>query len=207
MSTWGIVVAAGRGTRFGGAKHELELEGHPLWAWARDALLEAGADDVVLVGPVPGGVAGGVRRQDSVAAGLSAVPGSADIVAVHDAARPLAGPAMIARLIDLVRSGAADGVVPVIPVRDTIKRVQGDRIVATLDREGLVAAQTPQVFRASWLRRAHREVTGDATDDASMVESIGGSVITAPGEPAAMKITYPEDVVTALHHLEQRRRG
>lgn len=207
MTTWGIVLAAGRGSRFGGAKHELELEGHPLWAWARDALLEGGVDDVVLVGPVPGGVAGGVRRQDSVRAGLEAVPASAQVIAVHDAARPLASPSMISRLIETVVSGAADGVVPVLPVRDTIKQVEDDRIVATLDRHGLVAAQTPQVFRAEWLRRAHLTVTGDATDDASMVESIGGTVITAPGEPAATKITYPEDVVVALHHLEQRRRG
>jgi len=204
MRTWGIVVAAGSGSRFGGPKHQLKLDDRPLWVWARDALIDGGAEQVTLVGPVPGGVAGGVRRQDSVAAGLAEVPDGVDVIAVHDAARPLASPDLVLRLIDALASPEVHGAVPVVPVRDTIKQVESGRVVATLDRSSLVAVQTPQVFRAEWLRRAHASVVGSATDDAAMVEAIGGTVVTVPGEPAAVKITYPDDVVVALRHLESR---
>ncbi len=202
MRTWGIVVAAGSGSRFGGPKHVLELDGRPLWVWARDALLEGGVDEVTVVGPVPGGVAGGTRRQDSVAAGLAEVPAGIEVIAVHDAARPLASSGLVGRLLEALDAGDAHGVVPAVPVSDTIKVVDADRIVSTLDRHSLVAVQTPQVFRAEWLRRAHGSAAGDATDDAAMVEAIGGTVITVPGEPAALKITYPGDVRAAVQHLE-----
>ena len=202
MSIWGVVVAAGTGSRFGGAKHEVDLGGRALWEWARDALVDSGADGVVVVGPVPGGVPGGDRRQDSVAAGLAHVPSGAAVISVHDAARPLAPAGMIKRMYTELNIAQVDGVVPVLTIQDTIKEVDGPRIARTLDRTRLVAAQTPQVFRAHSLRRAHAEIDRDATDDAAMVEAIGGVVIVVPGERAAMKITYPEDLIVAEAFLD-----
>ena len=201
---WGIVVAAGTGSRFGGNKHVAELAGRPLWQWASDALISAGAAGVIIVGPVPGGVAGGPRRQDSVANGLAQVPDDVELIAVHDAARPLASADLVRGMRRALASSAADGVVPTMPVRDTMKEVDdAGRIVRTLDRSALVAVQTPQLFRAASLRAAHRDVVGDATDDASMIELTGGTVITVPGEASALKITYPEDMVVAQHYLER----
>ena len=92
-SVWGIVVAGGSGLRFGGPKHSMELQGKPLWSWGRDMLVDAGVSHVVVVGPVPGGIPGGNRRRDSVAAGLAEIPDDVDYVIVHDAARPLANTA------------------------------------------------------------------------------------------------------------------
>ena len=197
MNVWGIVVAAGSGDRFGGAKHVAELGGRPLWQWAAGLLEEAGVSDVVLVGDVPGGVAGGTRRQDSVAAGLSEVPGSADIVLIHDAARPLASNELVRRLLDALTEPDVAGAVPGLPLTDTIKRVSEGKIDGTLERSGLVAVQTPQAFRADVLRKAHREVTLEVTDDASMVEAIGGTVIVVEGDPANLKVTFRADLVMA----------
>ena len=194
MSFWGVVVAAGAGRRFGGAKHDQVLGSRPLWQWARDALGDAGADGVVVVGDVPGGVAGGGRRRDSVAAGLSAVPPTAEFVLVHDAARPLASAGLARRIISRLGSGDVDAVIPVLPVRDTLKRVEGDLVRGTVARDDLVAVQTPQGFRADSLRRAHATGDEDATDDAALVERIGGAVATVPGEPANLKVTYPDDM-------------
>ena len=201
---WGIVVAAGRGSRFGGSKHEARLAGRALWEWARDALLDSGAHRVVLVGPVPGGVDGGPERHVSVARGLAEVGEEATVVAVHDAARPLAPAAMMVRMYATLREGRWDGVIPVMPFSDSIKRVRGSdgRVLSTLSRTDVMGAQTPQVFRASVLRRAHAVSAataspGPAPDDAAMVEGIGGRMATVPGDRAAMKITHPEDLLLA----------
>ena len=138
-------------------------------------------------------VAGGATRSDSVRAGLAAVPSAATIVCVHDAARPLATPELFAAVIDAVRGGA-DAVVPAVAVTDTIKVVDGDgAVVDTPDRATLVAVQTPQAFRADALRRAHAG-GGDGTDDAALVERLGGRVVTVPGEPWNRKITDPDDL-------------
>ena len=193
---WGIVAAAGSGSRFGGGKQEAVLGGRPLWVWARDLLLEAGAREVVVVGTEEG-VPGGRERRDSVAAGLAAVPEEAEVIAVHDAARPLASPRLAAALLVILEDEEADGAVPALPPVDTIKEVSGGRVVRTLDRQALAAVQTPQVFRAEILRRAHAEYEGPATDDAAMVEAVGGRVVVIPGERRAMKITYPEDLALA----------
>lgn len=201
LTLWGIVVAAGSGSRFGGDKHVAELGGRPLWQWARDALIDAGASGVVVVGAVEGGIVGGDRRQDSVANGLGAVPES-DLIAVHDAARPLASPDLIRRMLSALDDASIDGVVPGVPVRDTIKAVDGAVVGSTVDRSTLIAVQTPQVFRSQILRKAHAEVSADATDDAAMVEQIGGAVAWVHGEARALKITCPEDMVLARHHLE-----
>lgn len=196
MSTYGLVVAAGSGTRFGRSKATVELAGRPLWRWGFDALVAGGCDEVIVVGESVGGINGGARRRDSVAAGLSEIPAGTEIVVVHDAARPLASPELVRVVIEAVRDGAG-GAVPGIPVRDTIKRIQGDRVIGTLDRAELVAVQTPQAFLVDVLLSAHAADDGDATDDAVLVERAGGSVVVVPGEDANIKITYPGDLAIA----------
>ena len=201
VSIWGIVVAAGRGTRFGGPKHRMQLNGRPLWVWARDSLFAAGVSHVVLVGDVPGGVPGGNRRRDSVAAGLAEIPADVEYVIVHDATRPLASKAIVESLIESLLERDADGVVPAVPVRDTLKEIaRNDVVTSTIARDYLVAAQTPQGFRADTLRVAHAASDDDASDDAVLIERIGGRVVVVPGDPRNLKVTYPEDlaVVRAL---------
>jgi len=205
-SIWGIVVAGGIGSRFGGPKHSMELQGKPLWAWGRDMLVDAGVSQVVVVGPVPGGIPGGNRRRDSVAAGLAEVPEDVDYVIIHDAARPLATPSMVAKIIETLLTRDVDGVVPAVPVRDTLKEVDDKDIVSgTLPRDHVVAVQTPQGFVTSRLREAHRALEGSFTDDAGMVEKNGGRVIVVPGDPRNLKVTYAEDlaVVRALVAAEE----
>jgi 2-C-methyl-D-erythritol 4-phosphate cytidylyltransferase len=194
VTVWGVVVAAGSGTRFGKPKHAVELEGRPLFEWARATLLEAGCRGVVVVGDVPGGVAGGPRRRDSVAAGLSELPPEADLVLIHDAARPLASVRLAQRVIVRLRGGDVAAVVPAVAVRDTVKRVEGDVVVETVPRDDLVAVQTPQGFVLADLRAAHAAGDEDATDDAALIERFGGRVVTVPGEPSNLKITYPDDL-------------
>ena len=120
------------------------------------------------------------------------VPASAEIVVVHDAARPLASPTLFAAVIDAVRAGA-DAAVPGIAVADTLKRVQDGRVVGTVERDGLVAVQTPQAFRAAALSRAHAS-GADASDDAALVEATGGTVVVVPGDPRNLKVTSPDDL-------------
>ena len=160
------------------------------------------ADGVVLVVPadhVEDGasvadvvVIGGATRSASVRAGLAAVPEDADVVVVHDAARPFAAPALFEAVVAAVRGGA-DAAVPGVPLADTVKRVVGREVVATLDRDELVAVQTPQAFAAASLRRAHADA-GEATDDAALVEAAGGRVVIVPGDPANAKITLRTDL-------------
>ena len=197
LPIWGILLAAGRGTRFGREKHDLHLGGTPLWYHSRRALLEGGVDQLIVVGGVEGGVPGGVRRQDSVAAGLAEIADRDGWVLVHDAARPLLTPVLVRAVVTRLQVGDVDGVIPAVPVKDTIKRVAGERVAATVDRTDLVAVQTPQGFRLQKLREAHAAVAFDATDDASMVEAIGGSIVAIVGAPANMKVTYPEDLPVA----------
>lgn len=200
-SVWGIVVAGGAGLRFGGPKHSMELEGKPLWSWGRDTLVDAGVSHVIVVGPVPGGIPGGNRRRDSVAAGLAEIPDDVDYVVVHDAARPLASKGLVKALIDTLLTRDVDGVAPAVPVRDTLKEVDDKDVVSgTLPRDHLVAVQTPQGFASNALRAAHAALDGSYTDDAGMIEDNGGRVVVIPGDPRNMKVTFPEDlaVVRAL---------
>ena len=198
MSVWAIVVAAGSGERFGGAKQYEFLDGRRVVDHALDAC-RAVCDGVVLVVPperadddepsVDAVVAGGATRSASVRAGLAAVPDDAEMIVVHDASRPWASPA----LFQAVLAAVQDGAVPGLPLADTVKRVDGDRVVETVDRTTLVAVQTPQAFRADVLRKAH--AAGDeATDDAALVERIGGTVVVVPGEPGNRKITVRDDL-------------
>ena len=192
---WGILLAAGRGSRFGRPKHNLELHDVPLWQWSRRALVDGGVGELVVVGDVDGAVPGGDRRQDSVAAGLAQIPVEDGLVLVHDAARPLLTPDVVQRVIARLLVGDVAGVIPAVPVRDTIKRVERERVVETVERSDLIAVQTPQGFDIRTLRAAHAASAVEATDDASMVESIGRSIAIVEGDPMNLKVTYPEDLL------------
>ncbi len=195
------MVAAGSGTRFGGPKQFAELEGRRVVDWALVASRSV-ADGVILVVPpshledeAPAAdvvVAGGASRSESVRAGLAAVPAGADVVVIHDAARPFAAPALFEAVVDCVRAGA-DGAIPGVAIADTVKRVAGGRVIGTLDRDELVAVQTPQAFAADVLRKAHAG-GGEATDDAALVEVAGGQVMVVAGDPANTKITLRTDL-------------
>ncbi len=141
-------------------------------------------------------VVGGGTRAESVRAGLAAVPEAAAIIVVHDAARPLATGALFASVVAAVRSGGAQGAIPVLPVSDTLKQVVGGTVKQSVDREGLVTVQTPQAFVAEALREAHR-TGGEATDDAGLLEDLGATVVTVEGEPRNLKLTHPEDLLLA----------
>jgi 2-C-methyl-D-erythritol 4-phosphate cytidylyltransferase len=187
VKTWAIVVAAGSGTRFGAEKQFAKLGNETVVERAvRIASTECGGVTVVLP------ERGGETRSASVRVGLAEVPADVEIVVVHDAARPLASHELFKRVIDAVAAGA-DGAVPAVSVVDTLKRVEEDRIVATVARDDLVAAQTPQAFRAAFLRRAH-DSNSDATDDAALVELAGGKVVIVPGEPTNLKLTVAADL-------------
>jgi 2-C-methyl-D-erythritol 4-phosphate cytidylyltransferase len=123
------------------------------------------------------------------------VPDDADVVVVHDAARPNASAALWRAVVDAVLAGA-DAAVPALPVTDTLKRVDGAVVVGTVARDGLVGVQTPQAFGAGVLRAAHA-TGGSATDDAALVEAAGGRVVVVPGERANLKITEPADLALA----------
>ncbi len=148
---------------------------------------------------------GGRRRQDSVSNGLEGLP-ALDFVIVHDGARPMIDADMVARgIAEASRTGAA---VAAVPVKDTIKVVDADMLVKdTPSRESLWAAQTPQVFRADLLREAHRSVSEDVTDDAAMVERIGGRVRLFMGSYENIKVTTPEDLSVAEAILRKRSPG
>lgn len=201
---WTIVVGGGSGRRFGRAKQYELLGGRRVIDHAR-AVAESCSEGVVVVVPPDdagreGAVAGGATRSESVRAGLAAVPDEATVICVHDAARPLATPALFERVIAAVADGA-DAAVPGVAVTDTIKEVRDGVVQATPDRSTLVAVQTPQAFRASALREAHRCGTS-ATDDAALVETAGGRVVVVDGEPHNRKITDPGDLDWARRHLE-----
>lgn len=198
-----VVVAAGSGSRFGGPK-QLELLGaervvdRSVRVAATDGravivVVPPGRADLVAEFEAAGhrAVPGCATRSGSVRAGLAAVPDDVDVVVVHDAARPLATPDLYEAVIAAVCRGA-DGAVPVVAVTDTIRRVDGGHV----DRSTLRAVQTPQAFRAETLRRAHA-AGGEATDDATLVASVGGSIVLVEGEGRNLKITTPDDLVVA----------
>lgn len=136
-------------------------------------------------------VPGGLSRSASVRCGLAAVPDDAEVVLVHDAARPMATAALFQRVVDAVADGA-DAAVPAVPLTDSVRSSSGGAI----DRSTLLAVQTPQGFAVECLRRAHAS-GGDATDDASLVEATGGTVVTVDGEPDNFKITKRSDLAAA----------
>ncbi|GAA2013250.1 2-C-methyl-D-erythritol 4-phosphate cytidylyltransferase [Catenulispora yoronensis] len=231
-----VVPAAGRGERLGpGAPKALrELGGLPLLAHAVHTLLAAPSVDVIVIAapPSPEGVAevhrllsgladlaeaaghradtrvvpGGATRQESVALALAALPEDCTTVLVHDAARALTPVDLVEAVIGAVHGGAA-AVIPVLPVADTVKAVEGDLVTATVDRSGLRAVQTPQGFTRELLAKAHAaaDPAAPATDDAGLVEALGLPVRTVPGHAEAFKITTPFDLVLAEAVLRRRR--
>jgi 2-C-methyl-D-erythritol 4-phosphate cytidylyltransferase len=210
VTVWVVVVAAGGGERFGGRKQFAEIDGRPLVRWSVEAARSV-ADGIVLVLPpdIAGtgeaegtgspdtygadvAVAGGSTRTGSVRAGLGAVPGGAEVIVVHDGARPLASADLFRSVVDAVTGGAV-AAIPGLALTDTVKHVDDGVVVSTLDRRGLVTVQTPQAFRAEALRKA-LESGDDATDDAGLVEAQGATVRVVNGDPRNLKVTTPDDL-------------
>ncbi|MCG6987681.1 MAG: 2-C-methyl-D-erythritol 4-phosphate cytidylyltransferase [Gemmatimonadetes bacterium] len=216
------VPAAGAGRRMGGVRKPfIELLGEPVLVHALRPLLDDPRVVSVVVALAPedaasppswlvdldarvGVVAGGDTRTDSVRAALAALPRDLEVIAVHDAARPLVTAEVVARCIDLASGGC--GAVAGCPAVDTLKEVGLDgAIVGTPDRARFWHAHTPQVFPADVLRRAYAMGGGDATDDAALVERVGGEVHLVDDGPSNIKVTRPEDVPVAEALLQSRR--
>lgn len=198
------MVAAGQASRFGRPKQYETLAGRRVLDWSL-RVARATCDGVVVVvtpemvaAGEPGAdvvVGGGLTRSASVRCGLAAVPADAEVIVVHDAARPLAGVALFESVLAAISAGA-DAAVCAVPVADTVKHVDGTRVTHTLDRRDLWAVQTPQAFRAAVLRSAHDGVP-EATDDAALVEAAGGCVVVVEGDARNRKLTGPLDLVVA----------
>jgi 2-C-methyl-D-erythritol 4-phosphate cytidylyltransferase len=222
-----ILPAAGSSTRFGGPEKKpfVSLDGRPVWQraaelfWTRPdvaaVLIVVSPDDLdhfrgrfghLLAFTTAKLVAGGSERFESVANALAVVPPEADLVAVHDAVRPLTPPP----LVDAVFAAAAEhgAAMLAVPLADTLKRVgDGDRVTETVPRAGLWCAQTPQVFRRDWLADAYARrgrLAGPITDDAQLVEAAGHPVHVVTGSPANFKITTPDDLKLAEAVLKSR---
>jgi 2-C-methyl-D-erythritol 4-phosphate cytidylyltransferase len=210
---WAVLVAAGRGERFGGDRPKAfaKLRDRPLLAESLERLDRSDwIDSIVIVAPpeweepsvlvaeeiaadkVHSAVTGGATRADSVRAGLEDVPEDVAVVLVHDAARPILPDEVVERVVTGLEEGW-DGVAPGLRIADTVKRVAAEAVVETVDRTGLVAVQTPQAFFAPTLRRAHAS-RGDATDCAGLVEAAGGRVRIVEGDPRLLKVTTLDDL-------------
>ncbi len=205
------MVAAGSGTRFGKPKQFESLGAETVLDHAIAQALTVSDGVVVVLATdrlglqLPNGcisVEGGATRSESVRAGLDAVPETAEIMCVHDAARPLASEDLFRRVIESVRGGA-DGAVPGIAVNDTIKEVDNFGVVTrTVPRARIVAVQTPQAFAAQKLRAAHASGE-EGTDDAELVERAGGKIVVVNGEITARKITMPDDLEWARNEVKK----
>jgi 2-C-methyl-D-erythritol 4-phosphate cytidylyltransferase len=214
VSVWAILAAAGQGDRLGldRPKAFAPLNDRPLVAeplerldasdwiegivvaappeWEEPCILVA---EEVAAGKVAATVTGGESRSESVRAALAEVPEEATVVLVHDAARPLVTDEVIERVITALGDGW-DGAVPALPISDTVKRVEGEAVSETLDRQGLVAVQTPQAFVTSVLREALAGDVSSAPDCASLVEARGGRVRVVEGDRRLVKVTEPSDL-------------
>lgn len=222
-----LVVAAGSGDRLGARipKALVPLRGRPMLQYALEVVAESGvADGVVVVVPEPARsrfeslidelprairieslVPGGGTRQESVRLGLEVLAGGADVVVCHDAARPLATPELFRRVVEGLHG--VEGCVPVVPTPDTVKLVEGGRVVRTIPRAQVRLAQTPQAFSLSALLEAHGRALREGeegTDDAMLVEAAGYSVAVVEGEARNLKITTPEDLRRAEQLLAER---
>lgn len=212
---WTVVVAGGSGQRFGAPKQFAHLTEHERVIDRSVAVARSVSAGVVVVLPVmdlaempedPEGVpplkvvAGGATRADSVRAGIAVVPSDAQVICVHDGARPFADQDLYRRVVTALDDPDVAAAVPGIAVTDTIKQVvrdhTGTRVLATPDRNALIAVQTPQAFRAAVLRAAHDRLGADAgiTDDAMMIERLGETVAVVRGEVTNRKITHVEDL-------------
>ncbi len=223
-ATWGLLVAAGGGSRLGidRPKAFADLGGRPLLAESLDRLDRCEWVDAIVVAAPDGWeepsillaeeiaatklvacVTGGATRAESVRAALVEVGEEALVVLVHDAARPLVDDAVVGRVLGPLGEGY-DGAVPVLPVADTLKRVDRGAVVETVDREGLAVAQTPQAFLAPALRRALEGDLAGVTDCASAVERSGGRVAAVEGDPRLLKVTRPADLALVESLLTRR---
>jgi 2-C-methyl-D-erythritol 4-phosphate cytidylyltransferase len=220
VTTWAVLVAAGRGDRLGADRPKafVRLGDLPLLAESLRRLDGSDCiDGVVLVAPaeweepaillaeelgvskVTACVTGGETRSESVRLGVAEVPDEATVIVVHDAARPVLPDDVIPRLLEAIALGW-DGAVPGLPVTDTVKRVQAGGVAETLVRDELVAVQTPQAFVASVLRAA---VAGEGSDCASLVEANGGRVAVVPGDERLLKVTTKADLERVAALLSQ----
>jgi 2-C-methyl-D-erythritol 4-phosphate cytidylyltransferase len=214
MSVWALLVAAGVGERLGGDRPKafVGLGDLPLLAEPLRRLDESSWIDAIVVAvpaeweeptillaeelpatKVVAAVTGGATRVESVRLALAEVPDDALVVLVHDAARPLVTDPVIERVLAPLSEGW-DGVVPGLPLTDTVKSVDGDRITGTVSRDALVAAQTPQAFAAHKLRQAFAGELAGATDCSSLVEAAGGRVKWVEGDPRLLKVTTRADL-------------
>ncbi|HZR93524.1 MAG TPA: 2-C-methyl-D-erythritol 4-phosphate cytidylyltransferase [Gaiellaceae bacterium] len=225
MSTWAVLVAAGRGERLGGDRPKAfaRLAGRPLVAESIERLESCEwIDAVVVVAPegweepailvaeelgcakVTATVTGGASRAESVRLGVAETAGDAAVLVVHDAARPFLPEAVLDRVLTALGEGF-DGAVPGLPVVDTVKRVRGRLVAETLPRAELVAVQTPQAFAADVLRAALAGDVAAASDCASLVEARGGRVAVVEGDRRLLKVTTPEDLRLVERWLEDER--
>lgn len=233
MTAVGLIVAAGVGQRLGGngRKGFAALAGDPLLVHVVRTFVACEAIDSIVLVVAPDClelaadaldradltadaiVAGGASRRESVSRGLAACPAAAQVVAVHDAARPLVSVELVARTVGaLVEPWAA--VAPGLPIVDTMKLLDtavaggadGGRVVRTVERLGLWSVQTPQVFEIDTLRAAHGASDDPVTDDLMLVERAGGNVLVIQGDRRNFKITYPEDLLIAEALLGSGRR-
>jgi 2-C-methyl-D-erythritol 4-phosphate cytidylyltransferase len=208
MRAVALIVAAGRGERLGSNRPKafVMCGGRPMLEWSLAALDAVAAIEAVVCALPPGaetpagtiGVPGGAERSHSVRAALAAAPAGADVVLVHDAARPLVTPTIVEAC--LAGLTGVDAAIAAAPVSDTVKEADGDRVLGTLDRSGLWAVQTPQVFRREVLERVLAqpdEAIGAATDDASLVEAAGGTVCLVTTSRWNFKVTTAEDLRVA----------
>lgn len=205
-----LILAAGRGERLGADRPKalVALAGRPLVQWSVDVLAGVAAIERIVVALPAGvsapegaiGVEGGLVRSESVLRALAAA-GPGDPVLVHDAARPLLTAELVERTLSAVESDGVDAAIAAAPVTDTVKRVDAAGVVReTLDRAGLWAVQTPQVFRREALERAldvPDQVLARATDDAWLVERAGGIVVVVPSGSENLKVTTPLDLAVA----------
>jgi 2-C-methyl-D-erythritol 4-phosphate cytidylyltransferase len=223
---WAVLAAAGSGERLGGDRPKAfaKLGGRVLLAEPLERLERSGwVDAVVIVAPagweepsillaeelsagkVSACVPGGATRVESVRAGVSEVPEEAAVILVHDAARPFLTEDVIERVLTVLGEGW-EGAVPGLRVADTIKRTGADgAVVETLDRDGLVAVQTPQAFVASALRRAIEGSTQDVTDCSALVEASGGRVRVVEGDHRLVKVTTSADLELVERLLAEAR--
>ena len=217
---WTIVVAGGSGQRFGAHKQFLALGPKEMVAWAVDTALQVSVGVVVVVPEVSDFassdarvhvVQGGVSRTESVRNGLAAVPTSAQVVCVHDAARPFASVELFQAVVQEL-SPTVQAAVPALAVVDTVKVIDEstNEVLSTPLRSTLRAVQTPQAFHAAILREAHlvaEHENREGTDDASLVEAIGGYVVVVPGNVMNRKITTPEDFAWAQNAVSEVLEG
>jgi len=222
VSVWAVLAAAGRGDRLGADRPKafVRLGQRVLLAESLTRLEASDWIDAIVVAVPPGweepaslladdlgctkvslAVTGGATRSESVRLAAGEVPEDVAAIVVHDAARPLVDDAVIGRVLDALNEGW-DGAVPVLPIADTVKRVDGDGVVETLDRSALRVVQTPQAFVASVLRAALEGDVSGASDCSSLVEARGGRVKAVSGDPRLLKVTDPADLDRVAAYLQ-----